>query len=169
MRLRPLAGYLYIIKSSMTDGLQLKPLRADSAQRCPLSLPRLNPAATLLFVINTSSGPLDIDAKRAVIESALAMRGRKGELMVCGPADLPRVAADAAAAAVARGTAVIAVGGDGSLNTVAQAAHAAGCPMGVIPYGTFNYFARLVPRYCAHSEGCACISRQVPRFATCRR
>ena len=44
--------------------------------------------------------------------------------------------------AVARDTAVIAVGGDGSLNTVAQAAHAAGCAMGVIPYGTFNYFAR---------------------------
>jgi hypothetical protein len=63
---------------------------------------------------------------------------------------------------------VIAVGGDGSLNTVAQAAHAAGCPMGVIPYGTFNYFARLLPRYCAHCDGCACISRQVPRFATCR-
>jgi predicted polyphosphate/ATP-dependent NAD kinase len=168
VRLRPLAGYLYIIKSSMTDGLLLKPLRADSAQRCPLSVPRLNPAATLLFVINTSSGALDIDAKRAVIESALAMRGRKGELMVCGPADLPRVAADAAAAAVAHGKAVIAVGGDGSLNTVAQAANAAGCPMGVIPYGTFNYFARLVPRYCAYCDGCACISRQVPRFATCR-
>ncbi|MBP9806365.1 MAG: diacylglycerol kinase [Candidatus Accumulibacter sp.] len=126
----------------MTDGFQLKPLDADSAQRCPLSLPRLDPEATLLFVINTSSGALDIDAKRAVIESSLAMRGRKGELMVCGPGDLPRVAADAAAAAVARGTAVIAVGGDGSLSTVAHAAHAAGCPMGVIPYGTFNYFAR---------------------------
>jgi len=44
--------------------------------------------------------------------------------------------------ALARGSAVVAVGGDGSLNTVAQAAHAAGCAMGVIPYGTFNYFAR---------------------------
>lgn len=127
----------------MTDGFQLKPLGAHSAQRCPLSVPRLDPAANpLLFVINTSSGALDINPKRAVIESALAMRGRKGELMVCGPGDLPRAAADAAAAAVARGTAVIAVGGDGSLSTVAQAAHAAGCPMGVIPYGTFNYFAR---------------------------
>ncbi len=82
MRLRPLAGYLYIIKSSTTDGLQLKPPGADSAQRCPLPVPLLNPAATLLFVINTSSGALDVDAKRAVIESALAMRGRKGELMV---------------------------------------------------------------------------------------
>lgn len=52
------------------------------------------------------------------------------------------MATEAATLAVARGTAVVAVGGDGSLNTVAQAAHAAGCPMGVVPYGTFNYFAR---------------------------
>ena len=52
------------------------------------------------------------------------------------------MATETAAAAVSRSTAVVAVGGDGSLNTVAQAAHAAGCAMGVIPYGTFNYFAR---------------------------
>lgn len=77
-----------------------------------------------------------------MIESALAARGRKGELLVCRPAELARVASEAATAAVARGTAVIAVGGDGSLNGVAQAAHAAGCAIGVIPYGTFNYFAR---------------------------
>jgi diacylglycerol kinase family enzyme len=37
---------------------------------------------------------------------------------------------------------VVAVGGDGTLNSVAQAAHAAGCAMGVVPQGTFNYFAR---------------------------
>ena len=37
---------------------------------------------------------------------------------------------------------MVAVGGDGTLNTVAQAAHAAGCAMGVVPQGTFNYFAR---------------------------
>lgn len=103
---------------------------------------RFDPTASLLFVINSSSGAQDIDAKRAVIESVLAAHGRKGELRVCGPADLQQVARDAAAAAVARGSAVVAVGGDGSLNAVAQAAHAAGCAMGVIPYGTFNYFAR---------------------------
>jgi len=77
-----------------------------------------------------------------VIESALSAGGRQGELLVCRPAELQRVATEAAATAVARGSAVVAVGGDGSLNTVAQAAHAAGCAMGVIPYGTFNYFAR---------------------------
>ena len=113
-----------------------------SALRAATVVPSLDPSATLLFVINSSSGALDIDAKRAVIESALESRGRKGELLTCGPGELPQVAREAAAAAVARGTAVIAVGGDGSLNTVVQAAHAVGCAVGVIPYGTFNYFAR---------------------------
>ncbi len=103
---------------------------------------RFDPAASLLFVVNASSGAQDIEAKCAVIESALAAGGRQGELLICGPADLPRVATEAAARAMARGSAVVAVGGDGSLSTVAQAAHAAGCAMGVIPYGTFNYFAR---------------------------
>jgi len=93
-------------------------------------------------VINAAAGAQDVDAKRAVIESALAARGRKGELRVCQPDELARVATEAAAAALARNTAVVAVGGDGSLSTVARAAHAAGCAMGVIPYGTFNYFAR---------------------------
>jgi diacylglycerol kinase family enzyme len=103
---------------------------------------RYDPTAPLLFVINSSSGAQDIAAKCGVIEAALAAHGRRGELRVCRPADLRQVATEAAAAAVARGSAVVAVGGDGSLNTVAQAAHTAGCAMGVIPYGTFNYFAR---------------------------
>lgn len=115
---------------------------AESARRAARSAPRLDPEAALLFVINASAGAVEVDAKRAVIEAALAASGRKGELLTCETVELPRVAAEAAAKALARGTAVIAVGGDGSLNTVAQAAHAAGCAMGVIPYGTFNYFAR---------------------------
>ena len=115
---------------------------ADSAQPAAMSVPPLNPASALLFVVNAASGAFDTAAKRAVIEAALAARGRRGELLICRPAELSQVAAQAAAAAVATHTAVIAVGGDGSLNAVAQAAHAAGCPMGVIPYGTFNYFAR---------------------------
>lgn len=123
-----------VVHASTTD--------AHSAQGGAPCVPPLDPASALLFVINASSGAFDIDAKRAVIESALAARGRPGELLICRPADLSRVAAQAAAAAVEKHTAVVAVGGDGSLNTVAQAAHAAGCPMGVIPYGTFNYFAR---------------------------
>ena len=113
----------------MTDGFQPESIGADRTQHTPMPVPRLDPASALLFVINASAGALDVDAKRAVIESALAAHGRKGELLICGPAELARVATEAAAAAVARASAVIAVGGDGSLSTVAQAAHAAGCPM----------------------------------------
>ena len=115
---------------------------AGNAPPEAVCVPQLDPTSSLLFVVNAAAGAQDADAKRAVIDAALAARGRKGELLVCGPADLPRVASEAATEAVARRTAVIAVGGDGSLNAVAQAAHAAGCAMGVIPYGTFNYFAR---------------------------
>lgn len=113
-----------------------------AAWRLMAPAPRFDPAAALLFVINASSGAHDVDAKCGVIESALSASGRRGELLVCRPSELQQVATQAAAQAVSRGTAVVAVGGDGSLNTVAQAAHGAGCAMGVIPYGTFNYFAR---------------------------
>lgn len=102
----------------------------------------LDPHAPLLFVINAGSGAVDIGDKRRVIESALAAGGRRGELIVARPPELTRVAAEAAKRAAAEHTALVAVGGDGSLNTIAQAAHGAGCVMGVVPYGTFNYFAR---------------------------
>ncbi len=44
--------------------------------------------------------------------------------------------------AIARGSAVVAVGGDGTINTVAHTAYIENCPLGVVPQGTFNYFAR---------------------------
>jgi len=105
-------------------------------------VPHIDPASALLFVINDGAGATDLQAKRAVINAALEEAGRAGELLVCSPSELQRVTAQAAARAVAHNTAVIAVGGDGSLNTVAQAVYAAGGVVGVIPYGTFNYFAR---------------------------
>ena len=104
--------------------------------------PQLDPAAPFLFIINTASGHTDVDAKRAVIEAALSSSGRAGELLFAQPSELPRVASGAAARAIATHAAVVAVGGDGTINTVAQAAHAVGCAMGVLPQGTFNYFAR---------------------------
>jgi diacylglycerol kinase family enzyme len=104
--------------------------------------PELDPAAPLQFLINAAAGSSDAQAKREVIEAALRAAGRRGELLFCSPAELAAAARQAASQALAARTAVVAVGGDGTLNTVAQAAHAVGCVMGVIPYGTFNYFAR---------------------------
>lgn len=104
--------------------------------------PQLDPAAPLQFVINAASGNRDADERREVIESVLRSENRSGDLQFCTPAELPRVAREAAGQALRTHTGVVAVGGDGTLNTVAQAAHAAGCVMGVVPQGTFNYFAR---------------------------
>ncbi|BAO81804.1 sphingosine kinase and enzymes related to eukaryotic diacylglycerol kinase [Serpentinimonas raichei] len=104
--------------------------------------PTIDPAAPLQFVINAASGSSAADSKRELIEGVLQAAGRRGELHFCQPADLPQVAQQATATALASGTAVIGVGGDGTMNTVAQFAHAAGCAMGVVPQGTFNYFAR---------------------------
>ena len=103
---------------------------------------QVNPAGALLFIINAASGRHDREGTRVAIETALAVAGRTGELRFTQPDDLARVAVQAAATATARHTAVVAVGGDGTINAVAQAAHAAGCAMGVVPQGTFNYFAR---------------------------
>ena len=106
------------------------------------TLPEFDPAAPLQFVINAAAGNRDIASKRAFIMAALRDCGRSGELLVCQPDDLSRVSQAAATQALALRSAVVAVGGDGTLNTVAQATHAAGCVMGVVPQGTFNYFAR---------------------------
>lgn len=107
--------------------------------------PDIDRAAPLQFVINVAAGGAHAQARREVVEvveSALRAAGRRGDLLMCRPADLPTVARQAAARAIASRTAVVAVGGDGTLNTVAQAAHSAGCALGVVPQGTFNYFAR---------------------------
>lgn len=104
--------------------------------------PAWDPAAPLIFVINAASGRHDADATRLAIEQELAAAGRTGDLRPARPDEIARIARQAAAAAVAQRTAVVAVGGDGTINAVAQAAHAQGCAMGVVPLGTFNYFAR---------------------------
>jgi diacylglycerol kinase family enzyme len=104
--------------------------------------PVCDPSAPLIFVINGASGRNDPNATRAAIELELSAAGRSGEFIIAHPDDLTNTAMEAAVSAVARRTAVVAVGGDGTINSVAQAAHAQGCVMGVVPQGTFNYFAR---------------------------
>ena len=107
-----------------------------------MECPAFDGAAPLRFVLNGKAGSSDSDATRELIESGLRDAGRTGTVLFAAPGELVRVAREAAAKALADDSAVVAVGGDGTINTVAQAAHAAGCAMGVIPEGTFNYFAR---------------------------
>ena len=108
----------------------------------PWPVPHIDLEAPLQFVINAASGSNAAQAKRELIEDALAAVKRPGNLLFASPANLAQVARQAVDQAMARRSAFVAVGGDGTINTVAQAAHASCCPMGVIPQGTFNYFAR---------------------------
>ena len=58
------------------------------------------------------------------------------------PASITTVSARAVALAKENSGVVVAAGGDGTINAVAAAVLRSGCPFGVIPQGTFNYFGR---------------------------
>jgi len=104
--------------------------------------PEIDRETPLVFIVNAASGSENADVKRTAIETALQAAGRRGELLFARPTELHATARVAAGRARAARGAVVAVGGDGTINAVAQAAHAEGCAMGVVPQGTFNYFAR---------------------------
>jgi diacylglycerol kinase family enzyme len=61
---------------------------------------------------------------------------------VTDPEQLGDVARAAVARAQSQNGIVVAAGGDGTINTVAEATLGSGCPFGVVPLGTFNYFSR---------------------------
>ncbi|MCK7494301.1 MAG: diacylglycerol kinase [Comamonadaceae bacterium] len=98
--------------------------------------------APLRFVVNAASGRHDRDETQTRIDSALAAAQRRGEALFAPAGELEKVARGAAQAAARDGGAVVAVGGDGTINTVADAAWRSGATLGVVPQGTFNYFAR---------------------------
>ena len=106
------------------------------------NIPEIDAASPLFFVINAASGRNDSNTTRQVIEETLHANGRAGELLYAKRGDIAEVARRGAKLARARSTAVVAVGGDGTINAVAQAAYVENCPLGVVPQGTFNYFAR---------------------------
>ena len=105
-------------------------------------MPEVDTVSPLFFVINAASGHNDPDATRRVIEETLHANGRAGELLYAERGEIAKIARRGAKLARERSTAVVAVGGDGTVNAVAQAAYVENCPLGVVPQGTFNYFAR---------------------------
>jgi diacylglycerol kinase family enzyme len=97
----------------------------------------------LLILINPGSGGNDLRQTRETLARVFGDDGRPYDFIpIAAPADLPAASAHAAARASRSGSVVVAVGGDGTINTVAQAAWKEGCTLGVLPQGTFNMFAR---------------------------
>jgi diacylglycerol kinase family enzyme len=97
----------------------------------------------LFIVINAASGSHGAGDVQAALTSVFSESGREFEFLeVAKPAQLQAQASRAVALAKVRGGVVVAAGGDGTINTVASAVLDSGCPFGVLPQGTFNYFAR---------------------------
>jgi diacylglycerol kinase family enzyme len=99
--------------------------------------------APLFVVFNRASGRGNRDELGPAVQAACKAAGRRCELLpVTRPGQLPEVARDAVRRAQAVDGIVVAAGGDGTINCVAQAVLGSGCRFGVLPRGTFNYFAR---------------------------
>ena len=100
--------------------------------------------APIFIVMNAGSGKHAGEDVRLVIERTLTNSGRAFTLHeVDDPARLKAVAAEVVERARGRRGIVIAAGGDGTINAVAEATLGSGCPFGVLPLGTFNYFSRV--------------------------
>ncbi|MDH0867087.1 diacylglycerol kinase family protein [Mitsuaria sp. GD03876] len=97
----------------------------------------------LFVVFNRASGRGDRDEVGPAVEAACRAADRVCELMpVTAPGELGGIAREAVRRAREAGGVVVAAGGDGTINCVAQAVLGSGCAFGVLPRGTFNYFAR---------------------------
>ena len=97
----------------------------------------------LFVVLNSASGHKDSDEERQVLADVFNSAGRPFEfLQFDNPADIASVSARAVKLAQKTGGIVVAAGGDGTINAVAGAVLRSGCPFGVLPQGTFNYFGR---------------------------
>lgn len=94
-------------------------------------------------VINAGSGHHTANDEQAVMARVFRQGGREVEFLPVGKTEpISAVARRAVALAQARQGVVVAAGGDGTINAVAGAVLGSGCPFGVLPQGTFNYFGR---------------------------
>ena len=99
--------------------------------------------AAVFVVFNMGAGRRDRRRALGLTEKTLRAADRPFEILsVSRGRDLPDVAARAVSLASRAGGIVAAAGGDGTLNGVVQAVLPAQIPFGVLPFGTFNYFAR---------------------------
>lgn len=111
-----------------------------------MSLPSLRTVsaqAPIFVVMNAGSGDKDAQKRETTIREVLSQAERPHRLwLVSDPDQLSATARQAVELALQQQGIVVAAGGDGTINTVAQAALDGSCLFGVLPQGTFNYFSR---------------------------
>jgi diacylglycerol kinase family enzyme len=103
----------------------------------------MSDALPVTVILNVSSGHGDPASTEAQIRAGLEAAGRPHRVVVTeSPADVERQATLAVKAARENPCVVVAAGGDGTISLVAEHVLETGLQFGVIPLGTFNYFAR---------------------------
>ena len=101
------------------------------------------PDAPFVVVMNGASGRRDADTAQTTVERLFREAGRVVTVhRAPHPSRLAATAQAAVRAAKETGAVVVGAGGDGTLNAVVHATLGSGCAFGVLPQGTFNYFAR---------------------------
>ena len=98
---------------------------------------------SLIMNINSGHRVLDAEPMSDVLVRYFTQRGCDVELHIADePYKVPQLTLRVAAQHQNRHGVIVAAGGDGTLNAVAQALLHGTIPMGIIPLGTFNYVAR---------------------------
>lgn len=99
--------------------------------------------APLFVVLNVASGRHDAGDTQQTLAGLFDAAGRRHRfLLIKHAGDLQGRAKEAVRLACEQGGIVVAAGGDGTINAVAQHVLGHPCAFGVLPQGTFNYFGR---------------------------
>lgn len=93
-----------------------------------------------IVLLNARSGSADPSRAAGPIAEAFAAHGVQARVRSLGPND--DIAAAARDAVAAAPQVVVAGGGDGTINAVAEAVVGSGATLGILPLGTLNHFAK---------------------------
>lgn len=100
-------------------------------------------ALPIHVVMNAGSGADDKESAHVRLRSLLAAGGRQVEMHLLDHAEELRPTLEKLVAGCRTTPAmIVAAGGDGTINAAAAMLRGTGIPFGVVPMGTFNYFAR---------------------------
>lgn len=115
----------------------------SQAQAAPPAEHPANHFPPLFIILNAGSGAKNAETVVNTLSKIFDEAKQPYELLLCRrPGDLPKMTKQAVQQASQRHGVVAAAGGDGTIRFVAQEVLAAGLPFGILPLGTFNYFAR---------------------------
>lgn len=100
--------------------------------------------APLFVVLNAGSGHHDAGDTQQALAKVFEAAGRRHQFLLLESAsDIESKAKEAVRLACEQAGIVVAAGGDGTINAIAQHVLGHPCAFGVLPQGTFNYFGRV--------------------------